>query len=384
MNKTLTYLLLLTLCIPVVAADALDRKAMAEKKREAWRQRFPQSDTDGDGKLSREEMQTYRFQGVRAPRKPAEIKPTFQFSTSSEILTTPTFSNVSYGKHKRQTFDLWQAPSTDNQPTPLVIFFHGGGFVSGEKSQIPVFMMQDFIRSGVSVASANYRYATDEAFPASLRDGARAVQFLRAHAEEYNIDPQLIGVMGESVGGGIALWVGMHDDLADAKSDNPTAHASSRVVAVAVRNGQSSYDPQVLADWTAPIVLEHPSFPALYPPEKIQEMSVESRQALYDECSAITHLTQDDPPVFQRLWVTDWKLSPNGWVMRPKIAEDVNAHEAMHHPFLGVKLKEQMDAMGITSEIQTRSDLSSNMGEAELIRFFLKEFAKAETENLKN
>ena len=72
---------------------------------------------------------------------------------------------------------------------PLVVFFHGGGFRSGDKSSIPAWLVSSCLDAGISVASANYRLSQTAPFPAPMLDGARAIQFVRFKANELGIDP---------------------------------------------------------------------------------------------------------------------------------------------------------------------------------------------------
>src|SRR5271155_1100707 len=71
----------------------------------------------------------------------------------------PDILNVRYGPFDRNVLDVWKAKSKsrDASPTPLVVFFHGGGFRSGDKSIIPAWLVSKCLEAGVSVASANYR-----------------------------------------------------------------------------------------------------------------------------------------------------------------------------------------------------------------------------------
>ena len=75
-----------------------------------------------------------------------------------------------------------------------------------------------------------------------LRDSARAIQFLRANAKEFNIDKERIASFGESAGGGTSLWLATHADLADPDSDDPVLRESSRLAAAGMLNGQCTYD----------------------------------------------------------------------------------------------------------------------------------------------
>src|SRR5580704_383283 len=99
----------------------------------------------------------------------------------------PTHRDVHYGPHERNVLDFWQAES--KQPTPVLVSIHGGGFVAGNKSVQPQ-LLKGCLDSGISVAAINYRYSTQAIAPAPFHDGARAVQFLRSKAKEWNIDPQ--------------------------------------------------------------------------------------------------------------------------------------------------------------------------------------------------
>jgi len=107
-------------------------------------------------------------------------------------------------------------------------------------------LLRHALESGISVASINYRLSEDAPFPAPMLDSVRAVQFLRHHALDWNIDPQRVAASGASAGGGISLWIGFHDDLADPASPDPVARQSSRLSAMGVLGAQSSYDPRFI------------------------------------------------------------------------------------------------------------------------------------------
>ena len=116
------------------------------------------------------------------------------------IKPRPDFGNIRYGPHERNVLDLWMAKphSRTDVPTPVVIFFHGGGFKSGDKSSVPSGLLARCLEAGISVASANYRLSQMAAFPAPMLDGARAIQYLRSHAQELEIDPERIAASGSS------------------------------------------------------------------------------------------------------------------------------------------------------------------------------------------
>jgi acetyl esterase/lipase len=88
-------------------------------------------------------------------------------------------------------------------PQPLVMWIHGGGWMSGDKDR-GVERVFDLVRMGFLAASVNYRLSDEARFPAQLHDCKCAVRFLRAHARDYNIDGDRIGVWGASSGGHLA------------------------------------------------------------------------------------------------------------------------------------------------------------------------------------
>ncbi len=164
----------------------------------------------------------------------------------------PTFSNVPYGDHERQVLDFFKADTREF--APLVIHIHGGGWVNGDK--VGVGNLKMLLDSGISVASINYRFTTQaEAAgikpPVSwpLGDAARAVQFLRSKAGEWNIDKSRVAATGGSAGACSSLWLAFHDDMAKSDSTDPVARESTRLTAAAVNGAQTSLDPLQLREW---------------------------------------------------------------------------------------------------------------------------------------
>ncbi|MBM3855390.1 MAG: alpha/beta hydrolase, partial [Verrucomicrobia bacterium] len=131
----------------------------------------------------------------------------------------PDLAEISYGPHPRHVLDLWKAPSPG--PAPLVVFIHGGGFRGGSKEALSAVLLKGLLARGISVMAINYRLSPEVVFPAHYRDSARAIQFARSRAREWNLDPQRIGATGGSAGAGTSLWLGFHDDLADPRSPDP-------------------------------------------------------------------------------------------------------------------------------------------------------------------
>mgnify|MGYP001824603963 CR=1 FL=1 len=157
--------------------------------------------------------------------------------------------DVRYGPAERNLLDIY-LPDCDG-PTPLAIWIHGGGFTGGDKRSARDEYIRDFLQACVAHASINYTLLTisDPAAAVeqggvltSLRDTARALQFLRYHFDSLNIDPQHVALYGGSAGAGASLWLGTHDDMADPDNADPVLRESTRVSAVAALATQATYD----------------------------------------------------------------------------------------------------------------------------------------------
>ncbi|NQV27783.1 MAG: DUF1080 domain-containing protein [Rhodopirellula sp.] len=178
-----------------------------------------------------------------------------QFLAANPLLPTPTEYDVAYGPHPKQLLHFWKAES--DQPTPVLFFIHGGGWMAGGRLSGLTTMLQEMLDAGISVVSVEYRFipeaTADGVIPpvqGPLHDAARALQFIRSKAAAWNIDRQRIGASGGSAGACSSLWLAFHPDMADPNSDDPVARESTRLWCAAVRGAQTTLDPQQMKDWT--------------------------------------------------------------------------------------------------------------------------------------
>ena len=150
----------------------------------------------------------------------------------------PDLANEKYGPHERNVLDLWKAKS--DKPTPLVVFIHGGGFRGGSKEALSPALLDGLLAKGISVMAINYRLSPEVSFPAHYMDCARAIQFARSKAKEWNLDPKRVGATGGSAGAGTSLWIGFHDDMADPKNADPVLRQSTRLTCMAVQGRRAA------------------------------------------------------------------------------------------------------------------------------------------------
>lgn len=251
---------------------------------------YPEADTNKDGVLTEAEARAYLKQ--RQGGKAVAAKP----AAGPE----PTFADVKYGPYERNVLDFWKAKSS--QPTPVVVFIHGGGFRAGDKSKVRGDkLVQQCLDAGVSFAAINYRYRTTAPIQDVLRDCARAIQFIRFQAGEWNIDKRRIASYGGSAGAGTSLWLAFHDDLADPKNADPVLRESSRLACAGANATQFSYDLlawEVVFGEAAKRYLDADEGPAFYGLKTLEELRGSAGQKVRADCDMRGLITQDDPPVF--------------------------------------------------------------------------------------
>jgi len=103
--------------------------------------------------------------------------------------------------------DLARPPEGDG-PFPLVLCFHGGYYLPNARKDFHR-EIQDFAEHGYVAASVEYRGIFKGTFPQPVQDGKAALRYLRAHAAEYGIDPARVALWGGSMGGYMALMIGL-------------------------------------------------------------------------------------------------------------------------------------------------------------------------------
>jgi hypothetical protein len=277
-------------------------------------------------------------------------------------MNEPTYADIRYGVHERNVMDVWLAQS--DAPTPCVMIIHGGGWVQGDK-RAALGGLQHFLNAGLSVASINYRYlkqtivdsgssrGTGPVLPRGdypeppvrepLEDAARALQFIRYNATEWNIDPVRVAVTGGSAGACSALWLNFHDDLADPDADDPVKRQSTKPYCAATAAAQTSLDPKQVQEWIPNTAYGMGAFGFIW---DNSDPTVEFRSGLRyrDEVlpwikaySPYELVTKDDPPVYLYYHA--------GSPRKGKEVQDPN-----HSSNYGALLVEKLEALGLDYE----------------------------------
>jgi acetyl esterase/lipase len=260
----------------------------------------------------------------------------------------PTLADVAYGSHPKQKIDFWKAESS--KPTPLLFFIHGGGWQGGER-KVAGAMIKPMLDAGISVVSIEYRFineaTADKVVPpvkGPLTDAARALQFVRSKATEWNIDKARIGASGGSAGACSSLWLAFHDDMADPKSTDPVARESTRLWCAAVDGAQTTLDPKQMREWTPNSKYGGHAFGFTGDPKTNLSQFDEfynKRDTILPwiaEYSPYALVTKDDPPIYMNYGTP------------PALGQEQK--DPTHTANFGVKLQEHCKANGVECELR--------------------------------
>lgn len=320
--RLLLAVTVVALVIGVVCAQETSENSDRLKQ---YLERFPQADADRDGILTSEEARAFNEarQAREQQRREYEAgKP------------APDYADLAYGPFERNVLDLWLAPGEG--PRPLAVYIHGGGWVGGDKSTIRRDDLEALLQAGISVAAVNYRYSTQQPFPAPITDAGRAIQFLRHHAAQYSLDPERVAAWGGSAGAATSMWLAFHDDLADPQAEDPVLRQSTRLTCIAPVAGPTVLEPERSEEVLGAPVTIHPAFLPFFGVEDPAGLEAPEVRAMMVEASPVNHLSADDPPARLQYGLPVDRLD-----------ETATPNQVAHHPLHGVYLKEKMDELGI-------------------------------------
>jgi acetyl esterase/lipase len=259
---------------------------------------------------------------------------------------TPTQANVRYGKYDRDVLDYFRAETA--KPAPVIIYYHGGGWIGGDKKTVNP---APILKAGISLVAANYRFTTgtpDAApYPAPMLDSARVVQFVRSKAEEWHIDPNRIALTGSSAGAVISMWIAYHDDMVKSDSTDPIERFSTRVTCIVPMSGPTTLDPKLILQRVGGPPSSHPALLPFFNVKSVAELDTPEKQKLIADASPLNLVTKDSPPTFMV-----YAIGLGGTPLPP----ETSANIYIHHGEFGRMLKEKLDAAGVENVLQTGGD----------------------------
>lgn len=140
------------------------------------------------------------------PLCPPENRPRYEDVEYAEV----TLEN---GKKYSLKLDIYQ-DANQTEPGPCIFYLFGGGWMWGDYKQTEqkAVYCRDLVRltkQGYTIVCPDYRLASQAIFPACIQDVKGAVRFIRANATKFLIDPERLGVLGNSAGGHLAAMIAL-------------------------------------------------------------------------------------------------------------------------------------------------------------------------------
>jgi triacylglycerol lipase len=238
--------------------------------------------------------------------------------------------DLAYGEDTRHRLDVYVPARKPPKPAPIVVYFHGGGYIAGERSPLPGLIYDNvptfFARHGMIGVNATYRLAPQHKWPSGAADVGKVVDWLRENATRFGGDPNHIVVMGQSAGAThVATWTFV-----------PQVHgtAGPRIAGAILLSGV--YAPQ------------HPDYsPAKPAPNSLAYYGEDAGK--YAEQSPLSHVKEGHPPVF--VAVAEYDPYPLAWPSAALVAALVKCDKKMPWFAFNRNHNHVSPAMQINSEI---------------------------------
>ena len=172
-------------------------------------------------------------------------------------------------------------PPLEEKNRPAVLFIHGGGWIEGDRSQLRGYGIL-LARLGFVCMCNSYRLSNESIWPAQIQDVNCAIRYLRANATDLGLDPDRIGVSGNSAGGHLSLMAAATNYDQIFEGEGGSNEVSSEIKAVC-----AIYPPTTIRQLEMLNPLEN-AFLML--------MGKEAKKEDYDKASPLNYVTEDYPP----------------------------------------------------------------------------------------
>jgi non-ribosomal peptide synthetase component F len=247
----------------------------------------------------------------------------------------PTKADISYGPFPHQLLDIYVPPQGAG-PFPVVLWY--GTIWQPGKHAPDVNLLFAGHCAAIAVETRTMTDATADkvAAPVSyvMLDARRAVQFVRLHAAEYNLDPNRIATAGSSQGTLPALYVACAGEKADPTSTDPVERTSTKVTCVGAWRSQPSIDPKVMQQWVPGVKWGAPALGCGF------DESLQKRDQLLpiiSQWSPDALLNKDTPPIY---FHNNWGLT--------KPADVKDADYLVHSPLWALGFQKLAESRGAT------------------------------------
>ncbi|MCL6258086.1 alpha/beta hydrolase [Aquiflexum sp. TKW24L] len=197
-----------------------------------------------------------------------------------------------------QKLDIYLPDEKGKGPYPIIISIHGGAFMFGDKADSQLKPMLEGLKHGYAVVSINYRMSGEALFPKNINDVKAAIRWIKANANQYNLNANKVALWGGSAGGNLSALAGTSGDVKELEDMSlGNADQSSRVEAVVNWFGPTDFlamDDQLRE--TGNGTPDHSE--ANSPESKVLGQKITEIPEKVKEANPETYITSDDPPFF--------------------------------------------------------------------------------------
>ncbi|PIF70973.1 alpha/beta hydrolase [Flavobacterium sp. 2] len=208
--------------------------------------------------------------------------PSITIPVIAENENVDKIGDVVYFTSKERTLHLDAFVNKKQKQNPAVIMIHGGGWRSGNKSQMNP-LAQEIASKGYSCFTIEYRLSLEAKYPYGVYDVKNAIRFIKDNAKKFNVDPNKIAVLGCSSGGQMAALIGTTNGNSAFDDPSNKSKSSSKVNAIinvdgilAFRHPESS-EGEMASFWLGG--------------------SYEEKTENWKNASALSHTNKNTPPI---------------------------------------------------------------------------------------
>ncbi|MBT2565898.1 alpha/beta hydrolase [Arthrobacter sp. ISL-85] len=248
---------------------------------------------------------------------------------------------ISYGSGAAGALKLDLYRPDSPQPAPVLIYLHGGAWITGLRDETPE-RLHNLAAHGIAVASIDYDFVHDAAFPAQLNNIKDALAWVEANAGEYNLDPQRIALGGASAGGYLATISGLLLTETGPSGDTGAATSIGAIVALFTNFDLTSARPKPVpgSGFTVPAFITNSTVPAYFggtPPTPARRQALlagvpedELNDDILANLSPIDRLHANTPPLLIMHGTADG-VAP--------VAQSINFHDRAQRMGLQAELR---------------------------------------------
>ena len=181
---------------------------------------------------------------------------------------------------------------------PVIVYFYGSGFYPRDrKENFPI--IPEYINHGYAIAFVSYRGIPEFQFPAPVYDAKAAIRWIRSHAAEYGINPNLIVAQGFSSGAYLALMLAITDSKDNFEGDNQKQNIDSSVKAAICHSAPTDF--------------------TLAPNDNVHSLflggSVKEKPEVWKMASPINYIDSKDVPILYLAGTNDHIVIPYHWII---------------------------------------------------------------------